>query len=64
MVVTKKTLDGSVGLTGVVRRATITIDGRTYQANTITSTGFTFESDVYLDRGDHNFELQISLANS
>ena len=50
-------------LTGAVRRASLVIGGRTYQATDITTTGLVFNSEVYLERGTHNIELMVSIPS-
>ena len=51
-------------LTGAIRRASLEIGGRTYQATSITATGLVFDSEVYLERGTHNLELKVSIAST
>ena len=50
-------------VTKVVRRASLIIGSRTYQAE-IYSTGLYIESEVYVDKGTHDVELQVSLQNT
>ena len=47
-----------------VRRASLVIDGRTYQATEITAGRIKFDSEIYLEKGSHNIELNVSLASS
>ena len=47
-----------------VRRASLVIDGRTYQATDITAGIIKFDSEIYLEKGSHNIELNVSLASS
>ena len=46
-----------------VRRASLVIGGRTYQATEITTGGIKFDSEVYLEKGTHNVELNVSIAS-
>ena len=63
--------EGGLVLTGkagsnlnAVRRASLVIDGRTYQATTITGGTIEFDSEIYLEKGSHNIELNVSLKSS
>ena len=51
-------------LTGAVRRASIVVGGRTYQATEIKNDKIIFDSEVYLDKGTHNIELMVSIATT
>ena len=52
------------GLKDIVRRATLVIDGKSYQAEIKANNDLYIGSEIYLSKGDHNVELQISLVNS
>ena len=60
------------GLDKVIRRASLVIDGKSYQLTSPTanyaggtaSAKLTTDSEIYLSKGEHNIELQISLTNS
>lgn len=63
--------EGGLVLTGkagsnlnAVRRASLVIGGRTYQATEIATGGIKFDSEIYLEKGSHNIELKVSLASS
>jgi hypothetical protein len=47
-------------LTGVLRRASLVVDGKSYQAE-IGAAGLSFDSEIYFSKGEHNVELQVSL---
>ena len=53
----------TVNLKNVVRRAALVIWGRTYQATSINEDKILFNSEIYLDRGAHDIELQVSLQS-
>ena len=59
----------SVWLNEIVRRAALVIDGKTYQAeitdNKVAASAQALKvaSEIYLTKGEHNVELQISLVN-
>ena len=55
---------GTTDLTKVVRRAALVIGGRTYQATAIEADKIKFDSEIYLDRGTHDVELQVSIATT
>lgn len=55
---------GSNDLTGAVRRAALTIGGRTYQATSIEAGKIKFDSEVYLEKGTHNIELTVSIPST
>ncbi len=55
---------GASDLTKVVRRAALVIGGRTYQATAIKSDKLEFDSEIYLDKGTHDVELQVSIATT
>ena len=50
-------------LTGVLRRASLVVDGKSYQAE-IGADGLSFDSEIYFSKGEHNVELQVSLQNN
>jgi hypothetical protein len=54
---------GTVSLTGVLRRASLVVDGKSYQAE-IGAAGLSFDSEIYFSKGEHNVELQVSLQNN
>lgn len=63
--------EGGLVLTGkagsnlnAVRRASLVIGGRTYQATEIATGGIKFDSEIYLEKGSHNIELNVSIASS
>ena len=47
-----------------VRRASLVIDGRTYQSDEPTAGEIRFNSEIYLEKGSHNIELNVSLKSS
>ena len=55
-------------LSNIVRRASLKIGSKTYQAGTIkgvsTAAELVFDSEIYLEKGTQDVELLISLANS
>ena len=51
----------TTGLNAVLRRAALVIDGKTYQAE-IKAEWLSIGSEIYLSKGEHNVELQVSLA--
>ena len=61
------TLDRKAGTTvdlkKVVRRVALVIWGRTYQATSINADKILFNSEIYLDKGAHDIELQVSLQS-
>ncbi len=66
--ITAKTIAGETDLANVIRRATLKIGNRTYQASSIGGTAnpndIVFESEIYLEKGTQDVELQVSLQNS
>ena len=46
-----------------LRRATLVIDGKSYQAE-ITANKLTIWSEIYFSKGSHDLELQVSLVNT
>jgi len=48
----------------VIRRASLKIGSRTYQAEITSGGNIKIDSEVYLDKGTHDVELIVSLANS
>ena len=63
---TKKT--GGKDLEDIIRRASLKIGSKTYQAATIAWVDekgkLVFDSEIYLEKGTQDFELLISLANT
>ena len=56
-------LTAPASFTGVVRRATLKIGSRQYQLES-TVNGLETESEIYVDKGSHNVELQVSLITN
>ena len=50
-------------LNTVIRRATLTIWSRTYQAE-INTGSLKFDSEIYIDKGSHDVELKVSLVTT
>ena len=59
---TAQTSEYATGLDKVLRRATLVVDGKTYQAER-EENGLKIDSEIYLSKGTHDVELQISLNN-
>ena len=59
-----KSTIGTYDLTKVVRRAALVIDGKSYQASKINATTLVIESELYVAKGDHDVELQLSVVNT
>ena len=50
-------------LSDVIRKATLIINGKSYQASSIGTNNIVFEQEIYIDKGTHDVELQVSLQN-